>query len=874
MATGLANTPLINYFFYKQSTNIAQGQNIVCHAITAFADGGNGQLVLTTTATDTVDVGTAITIASTVNYDGNYTVISKTPTTINVSGTFVGTETGTWELASNITGANAGDPLDAGQIYFYDNTDKVTPQVTYQDRDETVPNTNPIILDAIGSAPPIYLIDNPYYIEIYDKFNNLVATLDNYLPSSSGGNGGTDGTEDNLFPSYGFDTIVDQGDFSINSLPADRPSNPISSGWVWEIDTAQSSPRNTYFFNVLGDSGITGNPKNEVVFQSTNNTSGDTLNNLQAIIGDYNYFQGTELVLSVYVRRLSGSVSDVPILLRRTKNGVNESPILVGNIAVTATRTQQIISFTVPLLTDSNYINDDILSLLFSFPLDQDFEIGVTATWLQVGDETSLSIQESSVSKEAAKLYMGRGFRILKRNNAYLSYGLPLTIGRFGTVDIQNSTGTIFIGMPSAIDLDEFTYDYAVSLDEFPGQQLLAGETISNISVDRLINYLQKNKVGKSRLTINASQNSNTVELTPLIGDTQKTASTASGTNVTIVKTVNELIYKLTAVIDNEMVNKVRFTFTEDFAPAQNNYNPVYTNGKGLVYSTSQGPTNAPIVSWIGNTTFSGFNDSGEVSFRSFFNNFLTIETIDAGSVSSQAVVDITFRNDSPTQYDTRLDYYDKQNFDLAANTLPAISPQDKLDLPYFNKDINRNIYESGGSNPGSATVTIGYFSYNDASAGNNPDPQPNPPIRCIRYSIDGDAGVNSPNGTLSTLVVDISAQDSAQEVALKTSDAVNSKWTEVITVNSLPSQGEYVTFSNRETEFTVIYYEQGTSLPSNPVANSYAIYVEFTSGQSNDTVAANTTLAIQNAQAGVPYWPDLGLPQIPKDSGTYYMVL
>ena len=108
------------------------------------------------------------------SYNGDYTIISKTPTTLNVSGTFVGSETGTWEATSNTTGANAGDPLDFGQIFFFDNTDKITPQNTYSDRDLTIPNTNPIILDAVGATPPIYLIDKPYYIEIYDKFNNLI----------------------------------------------------------------------------------------------------------------------------------------------------------------------------------------------------------------------------------------------------------------------------------------------------------------------------------------------------------------------------------------------------------------------------------------------------------------------------------------------------------------------------------------------------------------------------------------------------------------------------------------------------------------------------------------------------------------------------
>ena len=143
---GLTNTPLINYFFYKQATIISGNTEIICHPFTAVADAGNGQIVFTTTDTSTLSVGTAITIAATTNYDGNYSIISFTSTTFNVSGIFVATEVGTWELASNITGASVGDPLDFGLITFYDNDDQITLQDTYQDRALTVLNTNPLIL--------------------------------------------------------------------------------------------------------------------------------------------------------------------------------------------------------------------------------------------------------------------------------------------------------------------------------------------------------------------------------------------------------------------------------------------------------------------------------------------------------------------------------------------------------------------------------------------------------------------------------------------------------------------------------------------------------------------------------------------------------
>src|ERR1700751_150487 len=44
---------------------------------------------------------------------------------------------------------NNGKPLSSGKVYFY-NPFSTTPKTTYSDINLTIPNTNPIILDAAG----------------------------------------------------------------------------------------------------------------------------------------------------------------------------------------------------------------------------------------------------------------------------------------------------------------------------------------------------------------------------------------------------------------------------------------------------------------------------------------------------------------------------------------------------------------------------------------------------------------------------------------------------------------------------------------------------------------------------------------------------
>lgn len=50
---------------------------------------------------------------------------------------------------------NNGDPLSAGRLYFYQPS-TLTALTTYSDDAETIPNTNPVVLDADGRQPDVF----------------------------------------------------------------------------------------------------------------------------------------------------------------------------------------------------------------------------------------------------------------------------------------------------------------------------------------------------------------------------------------------------------------------------------------------------------------------------------------------------------------------------------------------------------------------------------------------------------------------------------------------------------------------------------------------------------------------------------------------
>jgi hypothetical protein len=78
-----------------------------------------------------------------------------------------------------------GNPLSSGKVFSYI-PGTTTPKTTWQDAAETIPNANPVILDAAGRA--LVLGSGNYRQQVYDRNNNLQW---DQVTSSTGSGGGT-----------------------------------------------------------------------------------------------------------------------------------------------------------------------------------------------------------------------------------------------------------------------------------------------------------------------------------------------------------------------------------------------------------------------------------------------------------------------------------------------------------------------------------------------------------------------------------------------------------------------------------------------------------------------------------------------------------
>lgn len=83
---------------------------------------------------------------------------------------------------------NSGNPLTSGKVYTYIPA-TTTPKTTWQDAAETIPNANPVILDAAGRA--LILGEGTYRQIVKDRNNNLIWDAVTSSTGSSGGGGST-----------------------------------------------------------------------------------------------------------------------------------------------------------------------------------------------------------------------------------------------------------------------------------------------------------------------------------------------------------------------------------------------------------------------------------------------------------------------------------------------------------------------------------------------------------------------------------------------------------------------------------------------------------------------------------------------------------
>ena len=136
---------------------------------------------------------------------------------------------------------NAGDPLSDGKLYFYE-SGTTTPKTTFSDVNNSIPNTNPVLLSAAGRQPNIFF-DGVAKVILTDKNDVQIAVRDPV------GETATDfGDEWVASKIYSSNDVVlgSDGVYYRSLVNGNQNNNPVTSSGFW-----------TLLYSVEWNSGIT-----------------------------------------------------------------------------------------------------------------------------------------------------------------------------------------------------------------------------------------------------------------------------------------------------------------------------------------------------------------------------------------------------------------------------------------------------------------------------------------------------------------------------------------------------------------------------------------------------------------------------------------
>ena len=630
----------------------------------------------------------------------------------------------------------------------------------------------------------------------------------------------------------------------------------VSFGWSWNVMTTNAGKKFTYEFIPMNDSGLPGNPKNKLRLSSTGSSTGDTVNEVGASIGYYSSFQGKKLAISVSCQSISGGTFSIPILIQRTGKAPRDTPITVGSIECTPTFSAKEISFTVPELTSGDYSNSGRLNLYYSLPLNADFVIDFTCTWLQESESGEVEISESSTQLDAVRQLFGDGFSPLQRDDVANFYGYPLAMSQ-GSVGFSSNTGVIF----SAPTGTETYYTFCVNLKS--EKYLLANQVYQDCPTNRMITLIQGGVTPESfrrseNTFIFPSATATTLQVSTGLATKPLTAWQSFGTKVVITKPTDEFEMKVKASIDYESGKnngKIAITWTSNGIVTPGFYNPHSYNAPIFNGGSFEDGT-LPLTSYLGYFESIGLDSDGKAS-EAVFKQYLYMYSGSNGTATTQAhcyfrLGKLNFRNAGLNGDQS------EGNYTLSLDT--AIN----LEKPTYLKSLNMQYLFD--NNPRTLRdYKTGFLTWNDH--GETYNALSNVQKYILGFNVDSDNAANVPAAISGGIrkIISISSEDDQIEVISKIVETINNPFIHLLTFGTeLPVSGatdkSYI--SSKGVNFVIIPWNKTTdpTKPANPDLDRTPIYCEFESTTTIPALIDTYKAAISSAIVGIPTSGALGI--------------
>lgn len=281
-----------------------------------------------------------------------------------------------------------GQPAIGGKLYTYVNQTS-TPKTTYQDKNGSVPNTNPVTLDGKGEANIYWASDDLYTIALFDSAGNEIYTQDNYpYVDSDGTVTPSVTTVTNLIRNPQFSWWNNTTSFSPvnNSVNA---NDYVADDWIFQRNNTSSTIEISRATFTPDNTDVPGTPIYYLHYDASASGSGETYRRLSQSFQGVRSLAGQTVAVSFYAKRGSTPVN-LAVNLRQYfgSGGSSEvSTAAIGQTPLTESWARYTNSVTLPSVSGKTIGTGDALFFDFAFDPNTSGVIDICNVQFQVGTE-------------------------------------------------------------------------------------------------------------------------------------------------------------------------------------------------------------------------------------------------------------------------------------------------------------------------------------------------------------------------------------------------------------------------------------------------------------------------------------------------------
>lgn len=727
-----------------------------------------------------------------INNDGNYSTTPTLFTQLGTNGGGSGLQLNNGTFAPNLTLPGPNYPLSGGFIFFYEDENRTVQANTYSDvsdPDNPTVNPNPIQLGASGEWPVFYFDDRLYYIVITDN------TGDQSNPVQ---------VIEHYDPAQ-MNTSIGTTAFNDNFLVNPQFNYPIEFWKTTDMPGEITEPSTVVAWGWTFYEDADTTSENFITFEDISNQQIEGSPILELLLTCSTVSSEETLKDIVQVFGAVDFLSDMPVtysaqMINQFMSNIQVNLILELNYGLDGSPTQLI---TVATFTVTQTLTKYVAT--FTIPSTESFTVGegnymAIRAQPAIGQTCKFGITNALLEPGniPAPIFVDEPKSFAKSqilgNATFIDdAGLPENWSSYyyadGDIFPYADTGTI------TLQKNNSPQDFRHVCD---GSTLLVnGYSPTNIPFRRLFNVIGNTFGGAGTLV--ATSNENIVTVNSSVGAREHSAWTAGTTTFTLSNTVIGLRAGINLVSNDNMT--VSGTFFNQFAPSQ--VNPLFDVNVRTVFAPSAA--------------------SGLLTYWGTFNNLINpgnidITTILPGSGSQNATFLMTFNSIIANDYKTR-----------SVSSPPYLATSSFIEFATFANNVRQPL----GAGSDSVNQLI-LFSVDGASDG--------------IPRLDQNPGITFAN---SYVVPFLSANTILQNIDVFCRFIAN-PFTWTITVNVVPTAGQYFLYSDATTDFYGWFTVNGVGTDP-AVPSRTGVMIPLFTGYTTEQTAEAIALALNTAEFAVP---------------------